>query len=709
MTRFGDLGEWELSTNYIVQTDVDKLGWRYGSGTAIYTERFIDGRLISASFQDNGIPIFERKERVDDPSFDLVIDGESLYFGWQIEGFESSTDEQGGVVGVLTLRHDRKPVKLKIVTTAAGHGFFRRKIEITNTSADETLGITSVSPLKGVFWCMGDSIKENLRDNTVHPYSVGHYRDFYWGHEGNFGWQDVPLNTRVAYGSRIGRSGHSVPFFILRNNIFGGYFVCHLAWSGNWETMVSSEYSPNTSKVCLRFDVKPVAPAPMRLIAPGETVTAPEVHFGLNHVSFDDAVQSLHSYLRESVMKTVGDGLQPVIYNHWCYQGDEISDEQIRWEIDTAAEVGAELLMVDAGWYGDKGTKWYTTTGDWEHGDRLPDDLFPYFDYARSKGLKVGLWAEIESAGEDSKLAKEHPDWFISRYGHSIERNLDLVKPEVKDYIESTIVRLIEKYNLDMYRLDYNQAPYEGGFNEKDGRLENTSWRHVEAIYEIFDRVGKRFPHVQFENCSSGGGRMDAGIMSKFTTTWVSDWMSMPRTVRILNGMTIALPPEYVNRMAGTSMDICCGNLDTMFHVFVMSHPMVSGLASNKEYLNPDMVATVKKYVGIYKNFIRPWHRNSRVYHHTPVIEGADGVGWAALEYVSEDKTKAVAAVFRLVNASESVYAFKFNGLDPALIYKVTFEPDGCFIKLKGYELMQLGVEIYLDNALTSKLMLLEV
>ena len=31
---------------------------------------------------------------------------------------------------------------------------------------------------------------------------------------------------------------------------------------------------------------------------------------------------------------------------------------------------------------------------------------------------------------------------------------------------------------------------------------------------------------------------------SRFTTAWISDWMRMPRTVRILNGMSMALPPE---------------------------------------------------------------------------------------------------------------------------------------------------------------------
>ena len=41
---------------------------------------------------------------------------------------------------------------------------------------------------------------------------------------------------------------------------------------------------------------------PLRLIAPGESVALPEVHFGLNHAGFDDALQCWHAYLRRHVL-----------------------------------------------------------------------------------------------------------------------------------------------------------------------------------------------------------------------------------------------------------------------------------------------------------------------------------------------------------------------------------------------------------------------
>lgn len=697
--------------NYITSLPGEKQGWRYGSDCAIYTERFVDGRLLCAAYQDTGVPIHERDEQVHQPgyvcqpSFDLVVDGDSLYFGWEFVGFESVKISNDAVQGTLTLKHSIKPLTLKIITCACGSGFFKRRLEIINTSKDTGLGLTSIAPLCGILWQMKDNLEDNLNDRRISPYSAGYFGDASWGNEGNFEWLDLPVNAEVSIGSTRGRSGHNSPFAVLRNNIYGGYFVCQLGWSANWRmSFCTHSHFYHENGVRLGFSMMPVAPSPMRIIAPGETIVAPEVHFGLNHDSFDSAIQSLHAYLRTFVLKKGAETPQPVIYNHWGYMEHEMSEEKLLREIDIAAKAGAELFIVDAGWFGDKETSWADTTGNWQAGDRLPNDLFPVFDYARKKGLKYGLWAEVESAGNKSKIATEHPDWFITRYGKSVERILDLGKSAVRDYIESEVIRLVERYKLDLFRLDYNLDAMEGGFNLVDGHYENTLWRHVEAIYEIFDRLSIRFPNLLLENCSSGGGRTDVGMVSRFTTTWVSDWMKMPRTVRILNGMSMALPPEYVNRLFGICGPDCDrGNMDTQMQVAILGHPALSGLTE----ANPALMECVKKYIGIYKEFIRPFHRQAKVYHHTPVIPGGDGRGWCVLEYVSPDQRWAVAAVFRLVNAGENIYCLKFRGLNPALNYRLRFEPGGLLAEKDGFTLMQEGIEVRLDNALTSQLVLL--
>ncbi len=89
----------------VIFPDLEKMRFQYGSDLSIYTERLVDGRLLCAGFQDNGVTIYEHSELVDKPSFDLVIDGESLYYGWEFAGFESSISESGSTDGILNLKH----------------------------------------------------------------------------------------------------------------------------------------------------------------------------------------------------------------------------------------------------------------------------------------------------------------------------------------------------------------------------------------------------------------------------------------------------------------------------------------------------------------------------------------------------------------------------------------------------------------------------
>ncbi len=641
------------------------------------------------------------------------MDGESLYFGWELTASALETDAATGCPETrITLTHSWKPLRLEIRTLAADGGFFRRRMSLTSLSADTAMALSAVTPLRGsVFW-MAEGVdlhRLSEAESGALPYQVGWMRDNEWGQEGNFQWQDVPLRAEIAFGSSRGRSGHTTPFALAHHHTYGGYFLASLAWSANWRMAFSCDQPTNGGSSRLRFALMPDGPAPLRMLAPGETLALPEVHFGVNHEGLNEAIQAWHTYQRRHVLPRVGDGRQPVIYNHWGFTEHELSEASLAREIETAHAIGAELFMVDAGWYADANTAWYDTSGDWQVGNRLPNGLEPVFAMARARGLQCGLWVEIESAGKASALTAAHPDWFITRYGKTQERILDLSKPAVQQFVEGHIVRLIERYQLDMFRLDYNLDAREGGFNVREGRRENTLWRHVEMLYAIFDRVRARFPQLQLENCSSGGGRTDLGLNARFTTAWISDWMRMPRTLRILNGMSMAMPPEYLNRLFGVAMEGSYkGNPETQLQAIVFGHPAISGITPSLAEANPDLLALVRKYVALYKEFIRPWHRDARLYHHTPVIAGVEASGWCVLENVAADRSRALAGVFRLLNAPGAEYLLRFRGLDPARRYRVTTEPGGLTCEVDGHELRQRGLNVRLDTALTSQLLRVE-
>ena len=697
-------------------------GGNYTSGLTIYDEALIDGRLIGRYWSGVGFKKPEKDISKDIEStygyqiqaFDLEIDGQALHLGWKwVRAYEENSNDSNIRHAVIELSHQVRPVNIKVHTRLDGTPFMVRWLEITNTS-DKASALSSISPWSGLIWqtpnrrhpfCIPGTRESGSNDSA---FSVGSFIKRIWGTEGDFDWQSLP-NGALRLEGIEGRSGHGCPFFIVRNESTGEAFMGHLAWSGNWRIEFTCDRDRGKDDELLFFKMGPFSPGPMRVIAPGETIKSPEVHLGLLQGDLDSCVQLLHNHIRSSVLPSQPEGrAQRVIYNHWGYMDDEVSEDFLKQEIDIAAEIGCELFQVDAGWFGDKNTGWWDTVGDWHTGNRLPNGLEPVFEYARKKGLLYGLWVEPERIGLESKIYKEHPDWVIRRYGVPM-LVLDLTKPEVASWMESEIIRLIRRYDLDLFRLDYNAAIYEGGQHVQDGFLENTIWRHYEVIYKIFDRLKKEFPKLIIENCSSGGGRKDLGMVSRSHTGWLSDWMVQPRSLKILNGITIALPPEYCNRMTGVLMSASLkADLDFQLRVPLFGHWSISGVSPSIKEINSSVKERITHHIKLYKDFIRPMLSTCRVFHHTPVLKGLEPEAWCVLEYASSDASRIIAGIFRLAGKGEEEYFFRPRGLDISRQYKVTFDNKGKSVKKEGIELEQKGLTIRLGKPLTSELLLFE-
>ena len=358
------------------------------------------------------------------------------------------------------------------------------------------------------------------------PFTLGRFRSTDALVEGGFDWESLP-DGALRVETLHGQSGWGMPFFIVKNEVTQEVMVGHFAWSGNWQIEFFNDHEParGVSKLArsdarLYFRVGLAGPPPLRVLSPGESVSTPAVHLGYLYGDLDICVQASHEHLRRSVAPKLPEGLEhPVGCNHTGYTlNAQITEQQLFEEVDVAADVGCELFIVDAGWFGDATHRWGQLVGDWEESPLLPQGLKPVFDRAHEKGMLCGLWVEAERVGGASKIVGAHPDWQMQRRGETIPQ-LDLAKPEVAQHMEDTIVRLVEKFELDCFRLDYNIRVGEGSEAERDGFVESTMWRYYDALHGIFDRVRQRFPNLILENCSNGGGRMDLGMMSRFHWT----------------------------------------------------------------------------------------------------------------------------------------------------------------------------------------------
>jgi alpha-galactosidase len=685
----------------------------YRSHLTVYEESLINGQLVSRAWNGAGFINPWEDARLDPArhhtpfTFWVEVDGQLLHSHWQWGGLQQ--EQIGGKLHVVVdLRHGVRPIAVRVHTVLDGTPIFTRWLEITNTAAvPSTLaaaypwtGVLQFSPRRDV--C--DAAQEGRL------YSVGYMHSTRWGQEGDFRWHPLPVATYGIPG-KLSRGPHRHPMFVLRNELSGEHFICQLAWSGGFcfefdlDAAHDDQYDGRTaSTTSLFFKAGPAAPAPQRVLAPGETVATPEVHLGMVLGDLDATVQAMHDHLRRSVFlpevrerpAPVEAGIGPEL---------EITEERVFEFIDVGARLGAEVFFIDASWYAPARSHWWDTVGDWEVGSRFPRGLAPFRGRAHALGMKFGLWMEAERFARSARNLADHPDFVAQLYtGEQSRGHLDLTRPQVAAWMEREIARVISEHQLDFFRLDYNVGSLGFGFqNEHDGFLENHYWRYYQALYAIYARLRKQFPAVIFENCASGGARTDIGMVRNFDHTWVTDWQIAPRSFWITNGMTIALPPEHVDRLFDGQNSHIRAHIDFQARSILFGRPTV-GLI----FPSPLQMERLTHAIHLYKHFVRPFHRESRIFHHTPTEIDGDHPGWGVLELDAHDRSRGIAAFFRLAGAGASEYLFRPRGLDVAKTYAVTFDNAGQTASVAGYMLVTQGIVIRLEAALTSELVLFE-
>ena len=693
---------------------------RYVSASAVYEEALEHGRWIglywSATGQvqrENAAAGLPGLSSLQHPihAFELEMDGQSLHNRWDwVGGSQRPGPRPGSIEAVVELRHQVRPVNIRVVTRLDGSPILVRYLEITNTGKAPA-ALASVSPFSGVLW---NTITERrtVPSKNANPSFLEHNQaKFVLGHlageefctEGDFAWQPLPAETFRVERKALGRSWAS-PYYIVKNRATGEMFFMGLAWGASF--FAEFTHRPESLLSCR---MGPVAPAPMRIIAPGETVTSPEVHVGPLHGSMDEAVAQWHRHIRASVVPARPKGRE--MYTVAGRVVEEPGDWILR-EIDIAAEMGAEAFMVDAGWYGGKFGEWPVLRGDWQEGSWLPGGLKGIRDYTHKKGLLFGLWHEAECISNKSQLRKDHPDWVLTTDDErQCAEMLNLANPEAAKFFEETVIRLIRDHKLDFYKIDYNINPFEGGQNLRDGFTESEFWRHYEVLYRTYDRVRRELPRVCLENCASGGSRNDLGMLSRFHYLCESDWSVMPYSIRAINALTLFIPPEaltyyhnHVNWMGVQAHQLA--DADTHLRVTLFAVPIYVGFGAQNADRSTEFYRKTRKYIDLHKGFCRPVLADGPVvYHHTPDIGLMAPADWCVLEYAAPDRSRGYAGVFRLADGAAE-YRLRLRGVDWASEYEVTMDNHAQTARIAGRDLAETGLTVALDSALTSELVM---
>jgi alpha-galactosidase len=373
------------------------------------------------------------------------------------------------------------------------------------------------------------SIKNNSSENIqVEKIQSGQFHIPYEGLNfsnvhGHWGAEQQRFIQNVNYGkiiieNRRGISTHNHnPYFILDKDATetsGEVFFGVLKLSGNFSGVVEQTQYGETL-VQLGINSHDFALE----LKPGEEFVAPSILSGYSNGGFEVMTHNLHNFAKDNVLRK---GLRPVLYNSWEATEFKVScDEQIKLA-RKAKEIGAELFVVDDGWFGERhGID--NGLGDWYvNKDKFPEGLDPLIKEVKNMNMMFGIWVEPEMVNPKTKLYEQNPDWiyhFDTRVSDTARGQyvLNITKKEVKDFIYNMLDELLTTYDIDYIKWDANR-PISQTSVERD-----IWYKHIQAVYNIVKELKVKHPNVLFEACASGGGRIDYGILGIFDDFWTSD------------------------------------------------------------------------------------------------------------------------------------------------------------------------------------------
>lgn len=358
----------------------------------------------------------------------------------------------------------------------------------------------------------------------------------------------------------------------------------------------------------------------------------------------------------------------------------------------SAAAIGAELFVVDDGWFGRRSpdaTGGITDgLGDWWVDPvKFPDGLAPLITRVRELGMDFGIWVEPEMVNPDSDLFAEHPDWIYSEPGRTTDTArgqyvLNLTLPAVQEFVAKMLDELLTDNDIAYLKWDANRPMSQVG----PGR--DVWLRHIEALYAIVAQVKRRHPGVLIEACASGGGRIDFGALAVFDDFWTSDNTDALDRLEIHRAYSLVYPPKAMRAWVTDVPNFLSQRsipLQFRFHSAMFGS---LGVGCDLSTMSDDELAQCAKYVEEYKA-LRPlmdqFHR----------LENPSRNDYRLFQYSSQ--SGAVLFAFlpqsRLGHTSTTV---RLRGLEPSARYRFTH--DWQQREASGQYLMSRGIRLWMQG-----------
>lgn len=502
------------------------------------------------------------------------------------------------------------------------------------------------------------------------------YMDGRWGRE--YQKKTMQLQTgRFCLDNKRGvcAGPHYVPFFALdegdATETQGNVWYGALHWSGNFKIEFERTYTNQLTVTAgvNDFDCE-------MILGEGQRFETPLFSIGFSDGGYEKMSETLYDFQFDFLApQNKVKKIFPVIYNSWYPYEFDVNEENCLGLIDKAKEIGAELFVIDDGWFTNRENE-KTGLGDWECDlVKFPHGLKIIADKAHEKGMLFGLWVEPEMVNEESELYRKHPEWVL-RYPNRSKTKmryqcvLNLAREDVKEFVWNVVDRIISEYSLDYLKWDMNTYITEAGDSTYEGNQKEIWVKFTENLYEIWRRMNEKYPHVLYECCAHGGARSDYGMIPYSDRINRSDNADPVDVLKLHEGFTTYLLPKYAGGAGNlaTSPNGINGRVSPLKYRAYLGMTGSMSIGVNLLKTSQEELDEIRKYLEQYKE-IREITQQAYVYRLASAFDGP----YTVWEYLKRDRTEGVLFVFvHGMSFKDEMPRMRLRGLEAHEKYQVS-------------------------------------
>ncbi|OUS20214.1 alpha-galactosidase ['Osedax' symbiont bacterium Rs2_46_30_T18] len=453
----------------------------------------------------------------------------------------------------------------------------------------------------------------------------------------------------------LGRSSHEhFPALLMpcsgSSNSNGSAYGLHYGWSGGHK-MLAEELPDGRRQI--QFGHASQTDRKTSKVFKTAPLYATYSNNGLNGLA-----RAFQSHLRHNIVSFADSNKpRPIHYNCWeavYFQHDLTTLKDIARR---AADLGAERFVLDDGWFKNRNDD-CSSLGDWWVDPlKYPQGLTPLIEYIQSLDMGFGLWFEPEMVSPDSDLYRRHPQWILGPQQQLLGRQqlvLDLSQVAVREYLFERMSSLLSEYPIEYIKWDHNRV------------LPQVDAAQTRGLYQLLIDLREAHPEVEIESCSSGGGRIDFGILQHTQRIWLSDSNDALERFWMQHNAALFFPSEITGSHIGPARCHTSGReLPIAFRAWVAASRHL-GFEMDPRELSDSDIELIKE--------VSHWYKTNRDWLHCGHILRLDSDDSAVLGelQLAADGSQLVAFVAQM-SVSQQVLPrpIRLTGLQPTARYQI--------------------------------------